>query len=282
MKTIFETFKKSIYNPAFYQEAANAPLGEIVKYYVKAISVLTVFLVVVISIFLIPQGISFVKERAPYLVKAYYPQELSVHVEDGIASANVPMPYIVSLKSLSKATTTGAIENMLVINTSEDFDKNKFEEYKTFALLTKNDLVTRDNGGAITIQSLKPMPTTTIDQSVLLGWVATTQDYLWKIATFVFVASLLLVFSGYIMYLIPLLIFALIPKFVAYIKRTELSYASAYKMSLYAIVPALALKTLLNVMGIFFLPSYFTLLVFMLIISINMRNVEQPTLFENK
>jgi hypothetical protein len=53
-------------------------------------------------------------------------------------------------------------------------------------------------------------------------------------------------------------------------------------MSLYAIVPALALKTLLNIVGVFFIPAYFTFLVFLLIISLNMREAEEPTLFENK
>lgn len=282
MKTIFETFKKSIYNPAFYQDAASAPFAEVLKYYVKSISILSLFLVVVLGVFLVPQGIIFVKERAPYLVKAYYPQELSVHIEEGVASANVPMPYAVSLKSLSKATTTGAMQNMLVIDTTQPFDKNKFEEYKTYALLTSTDLVTRDEKGAITIQPLSGMPTTTINQEVLLGWVDGIQNYLGRIVLIGLLGTLFLVFSGYVIYLIPLMLFALIPKFIAYIKRTELSYASAYKMSLYAIVPALALKTVLNTLGIFFLPAYFTLFVFMLIISVNMQRAQQPTLFENK
>lgn len=84
---------------------------------------------------------------------------------------------------------------------------------------------------------------------------------------------------GYLMYLILLLLLALIPKSIAYLKKMPLSYASAYKMSLYAIIPALALKTLLNILGVFFLPAYFTLLVFMLVIAVNMREKEEPTLF---
>jgi len=61
-----------------------------------------------------------------------------------------------------------------------------------------------------------------------------------------------------------------------------LSYGGAYRISLYAIVPALALKTLINILGVFFIPAYFTLLVFMLIVAINMKESEEPTLFETK
>ena len=52
-------------------------------------------------------------------------------------------------------------------------------------------------------------------------------------------------------------------------------------MSLYAIIPALALKTLINIFGVFSMPAYFTLLVFMLVVAINMQETEQPKLFNN-
>jgi len=282
MKTILETFKKSLYNPEFYKNAGEAPLGEAIRYYVKAALVLTLIMTVMLGVMLIPQGISFIKDRAPYLVNAYYPKELSVRVEKGVASANVEMPYFVSLKTFSKATTTGAVENMLVIDTENDFSRAVFEGYSTYALLTKTDIVTRDENGAITIQPLGRTLTATINQEVLFSLVEDVQNYLGRIIAFGLFATLIIVFSGFLMYLIPVLLFALIPKFIGYIKKTPISYGAAYKMSLYAIVPALALKTLINSVGIFFLPSYFTLLVFLLIISLNMRETPEPTLFENK
>lgn len=282
MSTIIETFKKSLYNPEFYQNVGEAPLGDAIRYYVKAALVLTLIMTVMLGVMLIPQGISFIKDRAPYLVNAYYPKELSVHIEKGVASANVEMPYFVSLKTFSKATTTGAVQNMLVIDTENDFSRAVFEEYSTYALLTKTDIVTRDENGAITIQPLGRTLTATINQEVLFSLVEDVQNYLGRIIVFGLFATLLIVFSGFLVYLIPVLLFALIPKFIGYIKKTPISYGTAYKMSLYAIVPALALKTLVNSVGIFFLPSYFTLLVFLLIISLNMRQAPEQTLFENK
>lgn len=280
MKTIFETFKKSIYNPAFYREAAEKPLSSIIKYYAKATLLLTVFLVVVMGLYLIPRGVMFVKERAPYLVSAYYPKELVVKIDKGVASANVPMPYVVPLKTLSIDATVGGVQNMLVINTDEEFVKSKFDEYSTYALLTKTDIVSRGENDSITIQPLSRTLTTVISQDTLSSWVVNIQDFLWWVILIIIVAMFVFAFLGYMMYLVPLLLFAFIPKLVAYIKKTPLSYQAAYKMSLYAIVPALALKTLLNALHVFFLPSYFTFLVFMLIITINMREEAEPTLFD--
>lgn len=281
MKTIFETFKKSVYDPAFYQTVATAPLSGTFRFYIKFTLVLSLVMTVVLGVLLVPQGIIFVRERAPDLVKTYYPKELAVHIEKGAASANVPMPYFVPLMGATGATATTSMQNMLVIDTTEDFDKKKFEEYRTYALLTSTDIVTRNDNGQITIQSLRAVPPIIITQDVLLSWILNIQNYLVYIVAIGIVVTFIIMMLGYLAYLIPLFLFALIPKSIAYLKKMPLSYASAYKMSLYAIIPALALKTLLNILGVFFLPEYFTLLVFMLVIAVNMREKEEPTLFEN-
>ena len=170
---------------------------------------------------------------------------------------------------------------MLAIDTKHDFEKRKFEEYKTIALLTKTEIVTRSDKGQITIQELRRMPMTTISQDFLLSWVEKVRGKLVYIILGGVVAAFIVVALGYMVYLIPLLLFALIPFFIAYLKKMPLSYGGAYKISLYAIVPALAGKTLLNLVGVFFLPSYFTLLVFMLIVALNMKEAVQPKLFDN-
>lgn len=279
MKAIIETFKKSIYSPEFYRGVAIAPFSVALRYYIKFSLVLTMVMTVVLGALLIPQGVVFIKERAPDLVRAYYDKNLTVHVEKGIASTNVTMPYFVPIRRVPGVVTE--MQNMLVIDTTKDFDKKRFEEYQTYALLTSTDIVTRNDNGQITIQSLRVMPTTTISQEVLLSWVSNIENYIGYIVILGVIITFFAIFIGFLMYLIPLLLFALAPKVVAYLKKSTLSYTSAYKMSLYAIIPALALKTLLNILGVFFLPEYFTLLVFMLVIAVNMREIEEPTLFEN-
>lgn len=283
MKTIFETFKQSIYNPVFYQNATTAPLREILRYYVKFSLLFSVVMTVALGVLLIPQGITFMNKYAPAMVKSYFPADLSIHVEKGVASVNVIEPYIVPAKDASQTfLNEQGLVNMLVIDTKSDFDKKKFEEYKTFALLTKTEIATQSDRGQITIQDLRVFPTLTINQEWLLSLIEKVRSSLGYIIFFGLIGTFIAVLFGYLKYLLVLFLFALIPLFIAYMKKTLLSYGGAYRMSLYAIVPALALKTFLNIMGVLFLPAYFTLLVFMLIVAVNMRDVEQSTLFENK
>lgn len=281
--TTFETFKKSIYDPAFYRTVASEPLGSIFRYYAKATLVLSIMMTIGLGVFLGPAIVSFVKRGAPELVNSYYPAGLVVTIEKGEATINMPEPYIINGKGDTLvALKEQGLENIFVIDTEHNFEKVKFDEYKTIALLTKTEIVTRSDNGQITIQELRMVPKTAISQEILLSWVEKVRAKLAYIILGGALVTFIVIALGYFVYLIPLILFALIPFFIAWLKKTPLSYGGAYKMSLYAIVPALALKTLLNLFGIFFLPSYFTLLVFMLIIALNMREVEAPTLFENK
>lgn len=272
MKHLFRTFKKSIYNPPFYQNVTHAPLGEAIRYYLKSTAVLSAIITIVLSIFLIPASIVVIRKYAPDFVKNYYPEKLVITLEKGEVSANVPMPYIVPIRV--GMPSTGGMKNLLVIDTAHDFDKKAFDEYKTYALLTKTDLVTSSTNGQITIQTLKAAPSVTVSQQVLLSLIEKVRQSLWLILSLAVVAAFILFMLGYLLYLVALFLFALIPYVIAWVRKTPLSYGGAYKMSLYAIVPALAVKTLLNIFGLFFLPSYLALLVFMLVIAVNMRDVE--------
>lgn len=282
MKNLYNTFKKSIYNPAFYQEVTNASLSDTLRYYAKSVLVLSMVMTIGFGIFLGVAGTTFIRKYAPDLVKNFYPPALAIHIENGQSTANVSMPYAVPVKNFINATTTDAgMQNLLVIDTTHDFDKKAFDGYKTYALLTKTELVTTDSDGRVTMQSLRGIPTVTISQTVLLYWIEQIRHYLGIIIAVGVIAMFVLFMSGFLAYLLVLFLLALIPLLIAWIKKTPLSYGGAYKMSVYAIVPALVVKTALNLLGLLFLPAYLTLLVFMLVIAINMRNETEPKLFEN-
>lgn len=278
MKNLFETLKKSIYNPAFYQQAAQESFGNAFRYYRKCTVLLSVVLTIVFGAVLTPAGILFVK-KAPELVKNYFPQELAIHFEKGEASTDVPMPYFVPAQKVMQPTAEK--QNLLAIDTTKEFDKKTFEEYKTYALLTKTDFVTSNDKGQITIQPLRGVPTFTVSQELLFSWVERIRQSIGLIVVLCVLVAFIIFSLGYLFYLVLLLVFALVPFLIAWIKKTPLSYGSAYKMSLYAIVPALVVKTALNLVGLLFLPSYLTFLLFVLIIALNMRDAEQKTLFEN-
>lgn len=264
----------------FYREVAQAPLGNAFRYYLCLSAVLALFSTIVFSIILVPQGVRFMRDVAPSLVVEHYPVELVMNIDKGEASVNVSQPYVIAGKGDARVFLQDlGLENMLVIDTTKDFNKKTFEEYKTLALLTKTDIITRNDQGQTTIQSLQGLPKTIIDQTTLLGWVEKMRAMLVYVMPIGILATFIVLFMGYVIYLIPLLLFALIPLLLAWIKKMPLTYGEAYRMSLYAIVPGLVLKTLLNVSGFFFVPAALSLLVFALVIFLNMREPKQPTLF---
>ncbi len=283
MKGILEIFKKSLYNPEFYRGVSNAPFKDAFYYYVEITALLTLALTAVISVNLIPQGVRFLREQAPILIEEHYPQGLVVTIEKGQAHTNVALPYIISKKDgLSKILEGSDFENLLVIDTQNGFDKDTFDKYKTFALLTKTELITKDTRNKTTIQDLRGVPDVVVSQETLATLVLKARGMLVYFIPAGILAVLILLFTGYLIYLIPLLLFALIPFIFAWTKNTPISYAGAYKMSIYAGVPGLALKTFLNMFGFFFVPAYLSFLVFVLIIILNMRGIEQESLFKNK
>lgn len=282
MKIIFETLKKSTYNPEFYRTVAAKPFKEIFVYYAKISALLALFMTVVFAIFVVPLGIHFIRQGAPNLIKKFYPAELTITIEKGIASTNVPEPYIVSARDETKnALSSMGIKNMLVVDTSQPFEIKTFEGYQTFALLTKNEIVTQDNNGHTSIQKLRVFPNMTIDQQVILGWVEKINSMLVYVVPAGILAALVILFFGYVIYLVPLFLFALIPFLLAWMKKIPLTYGGAYKMSMYAVIPGLVLKTLLNTVGFLFVPAYLSLLIFMLVIFLNLKNEEPTTLFDN-
>lgn len=282
MKTMFETFKKSVFSPQFYREVGGGSFKDALRYYAKFGLALSLLSVIAFGLLLVPQGVGFLRERAPELVKEYYPAGLVLNIVNGELSVNVPLPYIIATKDITRrAIQNWKFDNVIVIDTQNDFNKKTFDEYNTFALVTKHEIVTSNNGGNVTIQEIPSTMTTMINQTAVLSWVEKVRASLVYVVPIGLLILFVTLFFGFILYLIPLFVLALIPFLLARLKKIQLSYGGAYRMSLYAVIPGIVLKSILNISGVFFVPAYLTFLIFLLIIVMNVRESEQPKLFEN-
>lgn len=282
MKKLFTTFKEMLYAPERYRNMSEVSMKSIFSYYVKFGAFIALVMVVGFSAMLAPRGLEFVSKEIPKLVQEYYPHDLIVTVEKGTLSINQPTPYIIPMKEdLLRTFKEPRFKNLVVIDPVQDFDKKRFEEYRTPLLLTAHEIVTNDSRGSINIDTIPAKTTVVVDEAKILSWAEKIRSSFIYIVLGAMVVGLVMFTLGFVLYLIPLLLFALAPYAIARFKNMKLTYGDAYKMSMYAIVPGLTLKALLNVLGIFFVPYYLVFLIFLLIIVINLREVEQPTLFEN-
>lgn len=277
MKNTFEIFKKSLSSVSLYREASEEPFGNGIRYYVKAIALLSLIATVGFGVFAVPQGVRFIKEEALPLMQERYPADLQIVIRNGEASTNNATTTIIhgEKKILSTLFKDDSIENILVVDTEHEYARDVFDSYHTFALLAKHDIVMRRAEGDVIIQPLRGFPEMTVASTTLVGFIEQVNNSLALFVVLSLITVFGLLFAGYVMYLVPLALFALIPFFLAWVKNIPLPYRGAYKMSVYAAIPGLALKTLFNIGGVLSVPAYFPLLIFMLIIFLVMKKMEQ-------
>ncbi len=114
---MFETFKKSIHNPSFYEGLREISMGSAVRYYLKSTLLLSFLMTVFLGVTLVPQGILFVKKYAPEIATTYFPKELTITLEKGEARVNVPEPYFIGVEgavtTANKDTADGLSKEMV-------------------------------------------------------------------------------------------------------------------------------------------------------------------------
>ncbi len=293
-----ENIKKSIYGPEFYKKLHAKPLSFSFKYFYALASVLAVIGTAQLSFQAIPSFHSFLSGIGPEIVNNY-PSELVITVKNGQASSNVTEPYFIKTPASitgensknepaitinvngwhPSSSSSSVPENLIVIDTKNQFSEADFDKYSTFAVLTKTSFASRKDNGKIEIQSLSKMPNWTIDKASVASFVG-------KIQPFIKFASPLLVlafFVGYMFYfsfqLVYLLFAALLIWAVAKIKKFPFGYKKSYQAGLHIItLPFLirAISTILNIHIAAAIPFFTTIvIVIFAVINFEPRKTEQ-------
>lgn len=229
---IFTKIKNSIYNKEYYKSTVlTESFGESIKYVIQVALVFALFASVFFA-FLTPKILNSIKEMVSSVV-VDYPEDLVVSIKNGKASVNRPEPYFVKVRKSFMGD--GSIENMMVINTTESFDSLKFKEYKTFSLLTKNEIVVIEESGEIKILPLSNFGNIEISKS----WIIEKQDWLFKSLPWFMVGMFFLLYIGiffleFIVAMVTLLLYALMVWLILKIKKIDVSYGRAYQVAAHA------------------------------------------------
>ena len=228
---IFVKIKNAIYNPKYYSEVVQKPFSYSFKY----LLVFSLFCALVFAIFVstsfMPM-ISLLYEKSPQLAN-YFPQELTITIKDGKASTNVQEPYFVKMPNSIKDNNSvsseyGDINNLVVINTKEKFDLDKFYSYKTLSLITSDSIVYIDKQGKVSISSLSSVKDFSLNRGVVLGFIDTVRPYLFIIYPFVFLGIYFIGYIAIIGKMFYLLFGALLIWMVAKIKGMKVGYKKSY------------------------------------------------------
>lgn len=234
MRTLFYDLKNSIYNPSFYSERRTAPVGQAMWYFAKLAMLLSAVAAIVITLTLLPKIQQLASELGQTIAR-HYPAELEIVVADGVASTTAEQPYLVPVPAEEGFDgSDGAIENILVIDTVNEFTQSRFREYKTAAWLTKESLVFQD-GNRIEIVPLSVFGDVTINQTVVHQAV-TALGSLVKVGVPLLALGIFLGgVAASALYSLYLLLLALLVWLIARNRGWEdVRYSNAYGLTLYA------------------------------------------------
>lgn len=233
--------KNSIYGPSYYRNINSESFSDSLKYFFLFI-VLVAFLLMIFYVALaIPKIKSFL-DVAPSKLLNYYPDDLEITIKDGIASTNLQDPYVFRMpNSLSGKN----YENLLVLDTENQFSLENFYGQNTLCLLSQDKLACYDEDGSLKITPLKGIDFVFSEQ-ILLSFISKIKPYFSLIYLLLIISIFLGFFLSLSSRLVYMLIFALVILAVARIKKADLNYKKSYQAGLHLMTLPIIVTSILG------------------------------------
>lgn len=224
----------------------------------------------VIGAVIIAAGFAAAMPKMPEIVGAIkgglrdlYPAELRLEIKDGIASANVPQPYVVPFPPQWQPLFEEAkdedrkIDSLLTIDTKASVES--YPETRSIFLLTRDSLAAPGrNGQGYQVVPLDKETTMTVYHAAYDAFLEAASPYIDMFAIILKVVLLMIVtvlpilaaglgLAGYALWL---LLMALILWLVAMFAGRTLSYGTLYRLSLHGVTVAVLASFVLGHLGL--------------------------------
>ncbi len=280
MKLLTE-IRNSIYNPIYYRVVRSESTKKSLGYYYRFTLTLSVILTIIFAIIFVPLLTLFTQIVKGELAN-WYPAELELRLRSGELSTNVTEPYKIPLPEKwreeimeSDQVKLGDLENLLVIDTTHEFDLKQFEAYKTPAWLTKNSLVYYRENDRIAIEPLANIKTDlTINQTFIRDWITKLAPFLTVLAPVAVIAVLVGLIVAFSLYLLVLFIVALLVMLVGWLKQIKLSYWEAYRIAIHAATLPILLRFLLGALTPFIGLNFLPTILLLCVVAFNLKDEE--------
>lgn len=272
LHTFWSNLKNSFYNPSFYAGVKQWTLGRAVFFILMMCFVYELIIAVPIAVVSVPAVLMFSPQE---LIDKHYPEGLEVVIEKGIASANVPQPYIIPVPKNPDAKP-GDVEdfaNLLVIETTRDVSVSEIESFDSLAILTKDSIIMKESKEKTQIVPLKGMDFTVNKENIEKG-VATIEPIV-KTLVFPLAVIVLLVIAPFMLlgYMITALIWGLLAWAISWARNNPHTYKQIYKVSLVAQAPIITLSIIVVALGIP-LPPFTDFVIFLALVWLNLQPVD--------
>lgn len=138
LKTFFYSLKRSLFEPKYYKDVADASFGFSFKYLWFLLFLLTFIKILLFGGQYLTSRNSIQPEVNKLMIYAenFYPKELKLQIKNGQLSTNVEEPYIFDLEKDASQTDQ---KHFLIIDTKGSIEN--YPSYGSYVLATKNAVV---------------------------------------------------------------------------------------------------------------------------------------------
>lgn len=297
MNFIEET-TKSIYNKDFYASLREAPVKHSVGYFFKLSCVLALLSTFIFAMVFIPRFMNITSTKSVDSLIALFPKELTLTIEAGHLSTNVPEPYTikmpVDLLGVTPSSKPGAPdiaasttdENLIVISTQADPSLSEVDQilkmHNSRILVTGTSIISKDDNGKTTIQSLANFPNTTINQENFRSWINKMKPLL-KFIIPIGIPFFFLAFLAFFSLNLLIGFFVALPTLLlGKVCRWELSYWQSYAISLHAMTLGLLVMFAIRTVTSFFpiglyIPQFSLTILTLVVVYLNLKGSTAST-----
>lgn len=231
MKNFFQTIKNSIYSPEFYSQIPQKSFKNAFSYFFLLILSLTLIRTIFLIDPLVNKAPQQFKNGIEQLINCY-PNDLEIEVsQGGQASSSAKQPYFVSCEGTKQASESA----ILVVDTKTPYSKDQFDKYKAVAWLNKDSLIIKSTDVEIKTYDLSKVKNFKLNKTVIDSTYSSASKYFVYIGPVLVLLSFLLIYSGYVLNLVYLLLLSLILLLLSSILKRDFSYPQIYKIGIYAI-----------------------------------------------
>ena len=243
---LYQDIKNTFYNPEFYSQISRIGLSHPFWLFVKLSIISSIVVIAVLS----PPVANFVKEARIAAEKEYFPSELEIVFNEGVATTNLTEePYYISSEIFVDEPDVEGARNLVMINTREDLKLRELEDEEAFFIVSKTSFIFKD-GEELRVFRYGDMFT----EEIIINRdkvESIVNQFVQKLPVIIFFLSILffifLVFAGVSTMLVLSLILSLIAMIINKIRNLRLTYRNIYKLSMYALVPAIVIDIITDI-----------------------------------
>ena len=253
----FNTIKDSFYSPTFYAGMHGRSVGGAVGYFVL-LSLICTLLAVAFEAGRVTDGVKTFRDEYVTGLIASYPQDLEITLKNGVISSNKQGEYAVPLAEALRGQDAERRANLVVVNTSEKFSVEKWQQADTRVWVGSDAIAFEDNKG-LKVEPASKFPEGTLTRGKIDALYARIAPFIDNLPLIALLGVGVFFFTVFVLNLLWALLLAVVVLIIAHNLRKPFTYADAYKTTVYAMTLGL-LYLLLERFGLTHIPLVFSLI----------------------